>query len=150
LVNAGLATTPTGQVKTAPASPADSVIAFGSGITCGVNGFYKIPAGKALIITGATFDNVAASPGAHAFILYAGSPASPCITNSHPLAVSDAPASENNVSQNQEFSPGIAVPAGFALALSDGNENGDAFIYGYLVPAAAVPPGILKNTGAPR
>ena len=54
------------------------------------------------------------------------------------------------MSQNQVFSPGIPVPAGDALGVTQGNDNGVAFIYGYLVPASAVPHGILRHMRAPR
>jgi hypothetical protein len=144
-VNAGLTTTPAGQVKAALASPADSVAVF-SGIGssfCTAGGFYKVPAGKALIITGATVNNAAVSAGGDQLALEAGPSATPC-TNL--LAGAASPSSEDLTSQNQVFSPGIPVPAGDALGLQSTNDDGSAFIYGYLVPAAAVPPGILAST----
>ena len=54
------------------------------------------------------------------------------------------------MSQNQVFSPGIPVPAGDALGQIQGNDGGVTLVYGYLVPASAVPHGILKNMRAPR
>jgi hypothetical protein len=141
-VDAGLASTPAGQVKIALASPADSVAVL-SGATCGANGIYKIPPGKALIITGATFSNFAQTAGReHNLNLEAGPAATPCMFS---LSFSIAPSTVDDVSQNQVFSPGIAVPAGDAIGLAEGNENGAVEFYGYLVPAAAVPAGILTN-----
>jgi hypothetical protein len=150
-VNAGLTMTPAGQVKTAPASPADTVITVGQITTC-PNGhfFYKIPAGKALIITSVTFATSAQTPGTpHSLALAAGKPSAPC---GFGLAFSEAPSSMDAVAQNQVFSPGIAVPAGDGLVLEAGQDNGEAWVYGYLVPAAAVPASALKNAraGAPR
>jgi len=147
-VNAGLATTPAGQVTFALASPAQTVTVFVTFPTCSAGGIYTIPAGKALIITGATFEDLAAVTAMpHELVLKAGPPASPC---SFGLAAAAAPGSEDLVSQNQVFSPGIAVPAGEALGMFKFNDSGEAVVYGYLVPASAVPAGILKNTRAPR
>jgi len=147
LVNAGLATTAAGQLKSALASPAQAVTVYAEFPTCSV-AFYTIPAGKALIITGATFNVFATTSGfPHFLFLSAGPPASPC---THELAFASAPSSEDSVTQNQVFSPGIAVPAGDALGLSQGNDEGVAIVYGYLVPASAVPHGILMHLRAPR
>jgi hypothetical protein len=147
-VNAGLATTAAGQVKSALASPADTVTVVANAPTCSAGGVYTIPAGKALIITGATFQESAVTAGKpHGLGLYAGPAASPC---SFVLAAADAPSSEDLVSQNQVFSPGIPVPAGDALGQIEGNDGGVTLVYGYLVPASAVPRGILKNLRAPR
>ncbi len=146
-VNAGLATTPSGQVKFALASPADSVAVLGNA-DCAANGIYKIPSGKALIITGATFSNFAHNVGQeHNLNLEAGPAAAPCTFS---LSFAIAPSSVDAMSQNQVFSPGIAVPAGDAIGLAEGNEDGAVEFYGYLVPAAAVPAGILTNTRSPR
>ncbi len=148
-VNAGLATTAAGQVKSALASPADTVAVSGPvRVFCNPGGFYKIPVGKALIITGATLRAIAATPGTfHGLALTAGPAASPC---NFVLAALDAPSSEDQVSQNQVFSPGIPVPAGDAIALTGSGDVGAVLVYGYLVPAAAVPPGILAHTAASR
>jgi hypothetical protein len=145
-VNAGLTTTPSGQAKVALASPADSV-EYSGFATCSANGFATIPAGKALIITGATFYNAAASAGnPHHLTLTAGPPAEPCHLA---LTVSAAPTSVDIVSQNQVFSPGIAVPAGDVLGLNNSNDVGGVFVFGYLVPARAVPHNALRNLTAP-
>jgi hypothetical protein len=149
-VNAGLATTPTGQLQVAEASPADTVTVFAAHTPtiCSAGGFYKIPAGKALIITSATFYDDAINVGMfHGLGLVAGPAAKPCTFD---LAVAITPSSEDQVTQNQVFSPGIAVPAGDSLALNAANDRGTVFIYGYLVPASAVPHGILKHMRAPR
>jgi len=144
-VNAGLATTAAGQLESALASPAQTVTVFAV-MTCVIGRFYTIPAGKALIITGVTFNVFAANSNAsHELSLEAGPPASPC---THLLAFASAPGSEQTVTQNQQFSPGIAVPAGDALGMAQNNDAGTAIVYGYLVPASAVPPGILKHTRA--
>jgi hypothetical protein len=97
LVNAGLATMAAGQVTSALASPSQTFTAIGVFGSCGADGFYKIRAGKALIVTGASFaDVVATAGGPHGLDLYAGPAASPC---SFALAAADAPSSENDVSQ---------------------------------------------------
>jgi len=153
-VNAGLATTPAGQVKTALASPADTVVILGgeAGKNCAEKfiNFYAVPKGKALIITSVTFFHATTGTGAfHEVDLYAGIPATPC---SKLLAASVTTAAY--ASDHQEFNPGIAVPAGSLLTLDPEvavtNDFGSAAVYGYLVPASAVPAGILKNTHAPH
>ena len=147
-VNPGLATTAAGQVKSALASPAQMVTTVSSPPICSAGGLYKIPAGKALIITGVTFLNIAVTGSMpHGLGLDAGPSAKPC---SRALTAAEAPSSEDRVSQNQVFSPGIPVPAGDALGLFASNDDGGAIVYGYLVPASAVPPGILKNVRAAR
>jgi hypothetical protein len=138
-----------GQVYTAPTDPGKAVTVFsftGSGTPapgCAAGGIYTIPAGQALIVTGVDFYNFATTAGtSNQIVLEAGPVATPC-TNI--LAGGVAPGSEDGVSQNQEFSPGIAVPAGDALGLNATNESGSAEFYGYLVPAADVPPGALSH-----
>lgn len=61
-VNAGLTTTPAGQVEVAPASPANAVVVTTTSLKCGAGGVYKVPAGKALIITSVNFVLDAVSP----------------------------------------------------------------------------------------
>jgi hypothetical protein len=142
-VNPGLATTPTGQVKVAVASPSDSVVFFGLQ-SCASGGIYTIPAGKALIVTGATFiDNAQNLGNVHALELAAGTPANPCKSG-----LAEAAASTQLASQNQTFNPGIPVPAGDAIGLITDNDTGGAYVYGYLVPAAAVPLNALRNLRA--
>jgi hypothetical protein len=54
------------------------------------------------------------------------------------------------ISQNQVFPTGIAVPAGDAVGLDSQDGLGSAEIYGYLVPAAAVPSNALSRVSAVR
>ena len=151
-VNAGLATTAAGQVKSALASPAQTVAAEARTPTCNAGGFYTIPKGKALVITGATFLNTAVTTGMpHQLELVAGPAAAPCTGSAFVLTAAGAPSSEDFTTQNQVFCPGIAVPAGDALALFAGaNDRGSLLAYGYLVPASAVPSGGLQHLRAPR
>lgn len=144
-VNAGLTTTPAGQVKVALASPADTVVVTTTALSCGAGGVYKIPAGKALIITSVNFDLDAVSPSAEGtgLILTAGPSAHPCKST---VATAFAPVGTDFASVDQTYPSGIPVPAGDALGLTPGaNDAGLATIYGYLVPAAAVPHNALQN-----
>ena len=144
-VNAGLTTTAAGQVTVAAADPRSLVVVLGNPPTCAAGGFYKIPAGKALIITGVTFHTVAVTAGdGHALAVTAGPAAAPCTV---PLAIA-AQQNEPIVTQYQAFSPGIPVPAGDALGLAISNDRGESLVYGYLVPAAAVPANALNNVRA--
>jgi len=149
-VNAGLTTTPDRQVKTALASPEDSVdilvIQTANPCSPGAGG-YTIPSGKALIITGATFLNVntGVSGAGHSLILWARPAKGSCMSSAAAMSA----VSEDFVTQHQDFSPGIAVPAGDVLALQGGDDSGSVFVYGYLVPATAVPAGILSNARPP-
>jgi hypothetical protein len=116
---------------------------------CSPGGFYTIPAGKALIITSVSFTNETHAPGApHDLAVAAGPSAAPCASV---LAFSFAPGSQDQVTRQQVFSPGIAVPAGDALEVGGrGNDDqGFVSVYCYLVPASAVPAAILKNARAP-
>ena len=142
-VNAGLTTTAAGQVTVAAADPRSLVVAAG-GVTCPARGFYTIPAGKALIITGVDFLTEAAASGFHVLGLRAGPTAGPCGNFLAEAFEENEPA----VSQYQVFDPGIPVPAGDAIGLGGSNDNGVAFVYGYLVPAAAVAPSALQNVRA--
>jgi hypothetical protein len=109
-------------------------------------GIYTIPAGKALIVTGATFiDGALNLGGTHGLEIAAGSPANPCTS---PLA--EAAATDQFVSQNQVFNPGIPVPAGDSIGLITDNDSGAVYVYGYLVPAAAVPQNALRHLPAAR
>jgi len=153
-VNAGLPTTPAGQVKTALASPADAVVIIGSvsGKNCAQKfiSFYAVPKGKALIITSVTFVHTTTGTGtSHQVLLYDGTPATPCINL---LAASVTTA--DYASDHQDFNPGIPVPAGGLLTLdpdvASTNDYGGVAVYGYLVPASAVPAGLLKDTHAPH
>jgi hypothetical protein len=142
-VNAGLTTTTAGQVTVAAADPR-SLVAVSSSRSCAAGGIYKIPAGKALIVTGVDFLTAGVTSDAHYLALAAGPAATPC-TN---LVAAATEKTEQVVSQNQIFSPGIPVPAGDAIGLVGFNDNVVAIFYGYLVPAAAVPANALKNARA--
>jgi len=136
-VDAGLATTKAGQVLTAQADPADDVVVF-SGASCAAGGIYKVPSGKALIITGVDFylyTGTASSSPAIDVALGSGPVAAPC---THALA---AGAATNIIeqTQNQVFQPGIPIPAGDAIGLQSSSADGSAEFYGYLVPAGAIP-----------
>jgi hypothetical protein len=118
-------------------------VAFGGLPTCAAGGFYTIPRGKALIITGIEFFPLAAASGLHGLFVEAGAAATPC-----QKLVAGAADTDPEVSQNQVFNPGIPIPAGNAVGLRGFNDNGAAVVYGYLVPAAAVPASALKNVRA--
>lgn len=142
-VNPDLAKTGAGQVKAAPADPGKTVVVF-SFPTCKANGSYKVPAGQALIITGVNFYNAANTAAmAHELDLDAGPAPSPCL---HILTAGIAPGSEDRISQNQAFNPGIPVPAGDAVGVADDNELGSVEFFGYLVPKADVPAGALNHS----
>jgi hypothetical protein len=142
-VNAGLTTTPAGQVKVALASPADAVVVVGTP-HCPAGEVYNVPAGKALVITSVTFLNLAVTSGTpHTLELVTGPVATPCFR-----IVAIAGATQGVETHTQAFNPGIPVPAGDALGISGSNDDGDVLIYGYLVPAAAVPASVLKRLPA--
>ena len=111
---------------------------------CTANGIYRVPAGQALIITGVNFYNAAITAGMeHELDLYAGPASSPCV---HLLAAGLAPSSDDHISQNQVFNPGIPVPAGDALGVEATNEVGSVEFYGYLVPKADVAAGAVDRS----
>jgi hypothetical protein len=134
-VNTGLATTPTGQLQVADASPKALITVFGSQ-TCATNGFYVPPRGKALIITAVNFYSTNLSSGSAELILYAGPKANPCGDRTSAGLVAEN-IQDVDMSQNQVFPSGIVVRAGDALALVAFNDTGSVQVYGYLVPASA-------------
>jgi hypothetical protein len=147
-VNAGLTTTPAGQVKVALASPANTVVVTTHGLTCAAGGVYKVPAGKALIITSVNFVLDAVSPSVEGtgLVLLAGPVANPCKSF---VAAAYAPVGTDFASVDQVYPSGIPIPAGDALGLTAGaNDAGLADIYGYLVPAAAVPHNALQHVAS--
>jgi hypothetical protein len=149
-VNAGLTTTPAGQVEVAPTSPANAVAVITPAMTCAAGGVYTVPAGKALIITSVNFVLDAVSPSAEGtgLVLTAGPVAQPCKSS---VAVAYAPIGTDFQSVDQVYPSGIPIPAGDALGLEAGaNDAGIADIYGYLVPAAAVPHNALQHAAPPR
>ena len=112
-------------------------------------GVYKVPAGKALIITSVNFVLDAVSPTTEGtgLILIAGPSAHPCKpTVSRTVASAFAPTGTDFASVDQVYPSGIPIPGGDALGLAAGvNDAGLATIYGYLVPAAAVPHNALQH-----
>ena len=132
-VDAGLSETPANQILAAEASPSSFVTAIGLA-TC-PTALYKIPRGKAFILTGVDFDNISAdNTNGEQFVIMYGPSASPCTF--------DAAAAGSSAlleTENQVFQPGIAIPAGDAIGISGQNDMGAAQIYGYLVPASSVP-----------
>jgi hypothetical protein len=130
----------------AEASPSSVVTVFGKP-NCSAGGIYKVPAGKALIISAADFYNWNGSTGAHSLVLYVGSPANPCGGNVVAAAIGT---DDGNSSQNQVFPSGIAIPSGDAIGLFANNDGGSANLYGYLVPASAVPASARNLIGTGR
>jgi hypothetical protein len=130
--------TKAGQLQATEGGAGSAVIAYGTP-NCSSGGFYTVPKGKALIVTGANFYNVASGPGTVNMNLYAGPRASPCDS------LLTLGLSTSDLSLNQAFHPGIPVPAGDALGAVEINDSGSLQVYGYLVPAAAVPAGALRN-----
>jgi hypothetical protein len=130
--------TKAGQLQAAEADPGSVVMAF-SGATCNAGGFYTIPVGKALIITGVNIYNHPASPGSVELDLTAGPAASPCGN------IITAGISDGDLTLNQAFHPGIPVPAGDSLGGLAFNENGSVQVYGYLVPATDVAAAALRQ-----
>jgi hypothetical protein len=144
-VNAGLTTTPAGQVEVTLTSPANTVIVTTQSLTCAARGVYTVPAGKALIITSVNFVLDAVTPSAEGtgLVLLAGPVAHPCKSF---VAAAYAPVGTDFQSVDQVYPAGIPIPAGDALGLTAGaNDAGIANIYGYLVPAAAVPHNALQH-----
>jgi len=140
-VNTGLSTTPTGQAEVAPASPGSVVTVF-SYPTCGSGGAYTVPAGKALIITAMDFFNWNAGTGKHQLVAYIGPANDPC---SGTIVAASIGIDDGNSSQNQVYPSGIVVPSGDAVGLLSYNDTGSADLYGYLVPASAVPKAARNN-----
>jgi hypothetical protein len=144
-VNPHLTQTKAGQVETAEADAGSAIVASGS-TTCSGGAdesFYTIPSGKALIITSVTFLNDAMTSGIGTQgILKAGPASNPCAKF---LATGITSSSDNDGSLNQVFQPGIPVPVGDALGLDEGNNFAGILVYGYLVPASAVPASVTQR-----
>jgi hypothetical protein len=126
--------TSAGQLLTNEANPSSYVRIF-HGPDCSAGGIYKIPSGKALIITGADFYDAEATTGTPSELdLEEGPSSAPCTT-----LLAAGSSSDESASQNQVFQPGIAVPAGDVLGLNEYYSRGSAEFYGYLVPSNDVP-----------
>ena len=132
-VTDGTAHTKTGQLLATIASPSQAVMKQGLA-TCAAGGYYTVPTGKALIITSIVFYNHPSGAGADEQDLTIGPASQPC-TSLIAAGISNG----EHVSSMQTFNPGINVPAGDALGGSSSNDGGSWMIYGYLVPATAVP-----------
>jgi hypothetical protein len=149
-VDAGLATTPKGQLEVTLASPTNMVIVNTQSLTCAAGGVYTVPAGKALIITSVNFILQAPTPSAEGtgLVLLAGPVAHPCTSL---VAAAYEPVGTDFKSVDQVYPSGIPIPAGDALGLTPGaNDAGIADIYGYLVPAATVSHNALQNAAPAR
>ena len=132
-VNPGLTETAAGQILAAQARPSSFVTAIG--VAGCPKGFYRIPKGKALILTGADFDNLSSNgTNGEQLVLTYGPASSPC-----EFFAAVGGSSEFIHTENQVFQPGIAIPAGDAIGISAQNDIGAVQIYGYLVPGSAVP-----------
>jgi len=132
--------TSAGQLLANEANPSSFVTVLNSA-NCSAGGIYKIPSGKALIITGANFYNSASSAGTDTELdLEAGPSSSPC-----GVLLAASTTIEQDSTDNQVFQPGIAVPAGDAIGMASFNNLGTAEFYGYLVPAGAVPSAQLRD-----
>jgi hypothetical protein len=124
------------QLLVAKANPSSAVVVFGF-TSCASGGIYKVPAGKALIITGVSFHNGGANPATYNDLdLYVGHASTPC---SGAKFVAASLRTEQYGNEYQAYDPGIPVPAGSALGLTGFNETGSVHVYGYLVPASTVP-----------
>jgi hypothetical protein len=139
-VNAGLPMTATGQLNVTLGNPASAVVTFlkGPGTCAGPGAVaYTIPRGKALIITAVDFySQTQAAGGGISYLTAAPAGSDPCL---HILAAASGMDAVDY--QNQVFPSGIPVPAGWVLGIDDlANEVGSIEVYGYLVPASAVPP----------
>jgi len=132
-VTDGTAHTTAGQIESTVASPGQAVHVLGQ-MKCTSGGFYTVPTGKALIITTIVFYNHPTAAGQDEQDLTIGPAAGPCTAN-----IIAAGVATSDLSLPQAFSPGIPVPAGDALGGFKSNESGSVEVYGYFVPAAAVP-----------
>jgi hypothetical protein len=115
------------------ATPANLVRIFaGAGSSC--SNVYTIPAGKALILKSMTaYMHTAGSPGSDVeAIVY---PAANCASALAAAAISD----RAHETVFQTFGSGIGVPAGRTISTLGFNTSGTVHLYGYLVPASAVP-----------
>jgi preprotein translocase subunit Sec61beta len=117
---------------------------------CQSGSSYAIPAGKALIIkTVTSFLHDAGGAGATEGLIMTGPLEVPCSQ----IIASASTGSTTAETVVQNFEPGIAVPAGQLVTGYGWDNNGSSQVYGYLVPASAVPvssPAAASRTGAQR
>jgi hypothetical protein len=135
--------TSAGQLLTNEADPSQYVVVIGYP-TCASGGFYTVPSTKGLIVTGVTLTVTAEAAGSAAQGAYFGPSASPCTDG---FAAS---ASAGTTADYQLLQPGVAVPAGDSLGAVDGNNDDGLIVYGYLVPAGAVPANAAQNVTEPN
>jgi len=140
--------TPASQEQVAEAAPSTFVRAEVSGGCSGI--VYAVPAGKALVITNVDYF---LRPGGETDRpsqedLESGPIATPC-TAFLDAGMTPAGTAVDSIAQEHTFQPGIAIPTGNGLSLLGDNDDGLAFIYGYLVPASAVPASAAITSGAP-
>lgn len=143
-VTDGSAHTKAGQIQATVASAGQTVTKFGFA-NCSSGGFYKVPTGKALIITGITFFNHPNGAGVDEQDVFIGPASTPCSTF---VAAGITDGAHSSIPQT--FSPGIPVPAGDALGAESVNDSGSFMVYGYLVQAGAVPAGVAQQPGTSR
>lgn len=130
-----------GQLKVVTSDPGKAVVQFLSSLTCSAGGSYTAPPGKALIITGLTFYNIPTGGTPDAQEVLVGPAATPC--SGSLVAAGLGPGT--NTTLPQTFDPGIPVPAGYAVGGHEVDDHGSVSLYGYLVPAADVPPATISR-----
>jgi hypothetical protein len=129
-----------GGVLAAPAAPASLFRVFGVP-TASCSPFYTVPAGKALILTSMTVFSHSASAGSNTELDLFASGCSDFLG----ATVSD----RAHETITQSFGTGIALPTGTSLAFLGINQNGSAYVYGYLVPASQVPATSADSVAGP-
>ncbi len=134
------AVNPANQLLAAESNPANNVVAFGlTPQDCAT--IYTVPAGKALILKSAQFQlerNGTEPPTVRAWV-YAGT----CGVSAKLLAASNVDRQSETVST--DFGTGVPIPSGQSVIVNSYNNRGSAFVYGYLVPSAAVPASALDR-----
>jgi hypothetical protein len=122
-----------GSVLAPETTPANLVRIFAAASSSCSNA-YTIPAGKALILKSmSAYMHTAGSPGSDVeAIVY---PVANCGGALAAAAISD----RAHETVFQTFGSGIGVPAGRTISTLGFNASGTLYLYGYLVPASAVP-----------
>jgi hypothetical protein len=118
---------------TTDTTPANLIRIF-AGATSSCSNVYTIPAGKALILKSmSVYMHTAGSPGSDVeAVVY---PAANCGGGFVAAAISD----RAHETVFQTFGSGIGVPTGRTISTLGFNNSGTLYLYGYLVPASAVP-----------
>jgi hypothetical protein len=125
------------QLETSQADPSSFVLSLGGGTSpCTPDsGFYTVPVGKALIITGVTF----VGEEGIGTLLAGPTAVGGCDVLVAAMISAYSPDNAADARLYQQLQPGIAVPAGDQRAEFSASGSGDDLVYGYLVPASAVP-----------